>query len=151
MPHLYFAYGSNMRSARLRERVPAARSLGRARLAGFRLAWNKPGRDGSGKANIVLARTEVVWGVLYEFPPGAWAALDSIELDYTRETHDVRAPDGELAAAQLYRWPCEPDLADRAPHDWYQDHLVAGAREHDLPAEVIEALSRARERILAEK
>ena len=74
MSPYYFAYGSNMSRARLQERVPEARSLGRAQLPGFGLRWNKPGRDDSGKANIVPAEAEIVWGVLYDFPSSAWSA-----------------------------------------------------------------------------
>ena len=142
MSHYYFAYGSNMSSARLRERVPEARALGRAQLAGFRLTWNKPGRDGSGKANIVVAEAEIVWGVVYELLPSDWTPLDRIEQGYTRELHEVIDQRGARIRAQLYRWHCQPDLPDRMPHDWYRNHLLEGAREHDLPEDVIEALSR---------
>ena len=144
MHEFYFAYGSNMSSARLLTRVPAARSLGRAQLTGFRLAWNKPGIDGSGKANIVLAAAETVWGVLYHFPRSAWDALDQIERDYTRESHSVIDHKGAAVSTQLYRWHCEPHVADRTPHAWYRDHLVSGAREHQLPIDVIAALARHR-------
>lgn len=144
MREIYFAYGSNMSSARLQERIAAARPLGRAQLAGFRLAWNKPGRDGSGKANIVLAEAEIVWGVLYEFPPSAWRALDRIERDYAREAHWVLDRRDERINAHVYRWHCEPSVPDLTPHDWYRNHLLEGAREHELPQDVIDALSRTR-------
>ena len=71
----YFAYGSNMSSLRLRERIPSARSLGAARLAGWRLAPNKRGRDGSGKANLVVDANSVVWGVLYQLVAADWPRL----------------------------------------------------------------------------
>ena len=164
MDRLYFAYGSNMSSARLGERVPDARALGRALLTGFRLAWNKPGRDGSGKANIVLAESHVVWGVLYEFPSvsssvssssssnssssSSWAVLDGIERDYARETWTVEGLRGERVAAQVYRWRGEPEAPDLAPQAWYRGHLLDGAREHGLPRDVIEALERPLEEIL---
>jgi len=148
MSQLYFAYGSNMSSARLCERVPEARALGRALLSGFRLAWNKPGRDGSGKANIVFSETRVVWGVLYQFPRAGFQVLDEIERDYARETHAVRDLRGEHVAAHVYRWRGEPETPDLAPHDWYRGHLLDGAREHELPRDVIEALERPLEEIL---
>ena len=158
MDRLYFAYGSNMSSARLGERVPDARALGRALLTGFRLAWNKPGRDGSGKANIVLAESHVVWGVLYEFPgssassssnsSSSWAVLDTIERDYARETWTVEDLRGARVAAQVYRWRGEPEAPDLAPQAWYRGHLLDGAREHGLPRDVIEALERPLEEIL---
>jgi gamma-glutamylcyclotransferase len=137
MREFYFAYGSNMSNARLRNRVPAAHSLGRAQLAGFRRTWNKPGRDGSGTANIVVAEAATVWGVLYALPGSAWRSLDGIELDYAREIHSVLDQRGECVGAQLYRWHSKPDAPDRAPHDWYRGHLLEGAREHELPDEVI--------------
>ena len=49
----YFAYGSNMSSRRLRERMPGARAESRAILPCHRLAWHKIGKDGSGKCDIV--------------------------------------------------------------------------------------------------
>ena len=65
---LYFAYGSNMSSERLRARTPSATSLGRARLPGYTLRWHKLGRDGSGKCDIEPSNAPraAVWGVLYE-------------------------------------------------------------------------------------
>ena len=142
MHAFYFAYGSNMSSARLRERVPDAISLGRAQLAGFQLTWNKPGRDGSGKANIVVAEAHILWGVLYRFPASAWPMLDQIEGEYARESHRVLDRQERGVTAQLYRWPGDARAPDLSPHDWYRDHLLAGAREHQLPTDVIRALSR---------
>jgi gamma-glutamylcyclotransferase len=54
---LNFAYGSNMLSARLRERVPSARPAGTACLPGFSLRWHKVSVDGSGKCNVVEVAT----------------------------------------------------------------------------------------------
>ena len=50
MHALYFAYGSNLSSPRLRARVPSARPEGVARLEGQRLALDKPGRDGTARS-----------------------------------------------------------------------------------------------------
>ena len=50
---IYYAYGSNMSSARLVERVPGARTLGPAQLEQWRLLCTKPGADGSGKVNLI--------------------------------------------------------------------------------------------------
>ena len=49
---LYFAYGSNMSSVRLRARVNSAQPLGVARLPGHRLRWHMHSLDGSGKCDI---------------------------------------------------------------------------------------------------
>jgi hypothetical protein len=51
---VYFAYGSNMLTARLRERCPSARPLGLAAAPGYGVAFNKQGMDGSGKATLAM-------------------------------------------------------------------------------------------------
>lgn len=50
---LNFAYGSNMLTARLRERVSSARPVGTACLPGFSLRWHKVSVDRSGKCDVV--------------------------------------------------------------------------------------------------
>jgi hypothetical protein len=64
---LYFAYGSNMRSARLRERVPSARYFATGKIQGYKLAFHKRSKqDGSGKADALLrAMTPMVCGAFY--------------------------------------------------------------------------------------
>ena len=63
-----FAYGSNMFTARLRERVPSAAAIGIGHLPRCILKWHKPGRDGSGKCDIerTAANERAVWGVIFE-------------------------------------------------------------------------------------
>ena len=58
-----FAYGSNMLTARLRERVSSAAAVGIGRLPGHVLKWHKRSRDGSGKCDIESTglNEEVVW------------------------------------------------------------------------------------------
>ena len=48
---LYFAYGSNLSSARMAARVPSARVVARAQLPGHALRFHKVGRDGSAKCD----------------------------------------------------------------------------------------------------
>jgi len=135
---IYFAYGSNMSSLRLRERIPSARSLGAAQLAGWRLAPNKPGRDGTGKANLVADANTLVWGVLYELGPADWPTLDRYEPGYIRISQSL-VESGELTRrAEVYVF--ERPGPDLPMHDWYREHLVEGAREHALPADYVAAL-----------
>jgi hypothetical protein len=51
MTVLYFAYGSNMLTRRLRDpaRAPSARVLATGYVTGRRLVFDKAGQDGSGK------------------------------------------------------------------------------------------------------
>lgn len=135
---IYYAYGSNMSSLRLRERAPGARPLGAARIAGWRVASNKPGADGTGKANLVADAAAEAWGVLYELHPEHWTLLDRLEPGYTRMEHTVIDLTGRAQTAQLYLWT-EP-TPELPMHGWYRDHLLVGAREHDFPQDYIQAL-----------
>ena len=128
---LYFAYGSNMAAMRLAARLGEARPLGRAQLAHFELAWNKPGADGSGKANVCARVGAVTWGVLFALEPREWALLDGFEPGYARESHVVRDAAGHECSAQLYRWRRE--TPNRPPTPEYLALVVAGAREHGIP------------------
>jgi gamma-glutamylcyclotransferase (GGCT)/AIG2-like uncharacterized protein YtfP len=89
---LNFAYGTNMLSARLRQRVPGARLIGAASLRGHALRWHKVATDGSGKCDIMATEPDsVVHGVLYVIPPHEKMHLDRAEgLGYGYEEMDVQ-------------------------------------------------------------
>jgi gamma-glutamylcyclotransferase (GGCT)/AIG2-like uncharacterized protein YtfP len=132
MQTLYFAYGSNLASRRLLGRIPGAQARGRARLAGFRLVADKPGRDGSAKLNIARDPEGVVWGALWELAPADLARLDRYEGGYERCEVLVQADSGPERAIS-YASPLRgaPRGLDRA----YKELVVEGAREHGLPPE----------------
>ncbi len=134
---LYFAYGSNMSSRRLSARVTGARSLGRAHLDGWRLAFNKPGRDGSGKANLLETPAGGTWGVLYEIPTDEWSVLDDFEPGYFR-TRFRLLRDGQNLAAQAYVFADPRGARPTRPSAMYLAHLLEGASEHELPTHHIE-------------
>ena len=139
MSPLYFAYGSNLKATRMRERLPAARSLFPAQLHGSRLAIDKRSSDGSGKANLVIDPSACVWGFLYKIDRDAWQVLDSFEPDYARAEVEVVLRDGRRVFAQTYR------SAHTAPglvaFDWYKRLIVEGALERELPPDYVEILS----------
>jgi hypothetical protein len=137
----YFAYGSNLALSRMRERVPSSTPLGVACLEQYRLTWDKPGADGSGKANITPAGGSVVWGVVYELEPSAWPRLDGYEPGYTRTRIEVTLASGSLSAA-TYLAPGAPYAAP--PLEWYCDLVIQGAREHGLPEAYLRELERIR-------
>lgn len=137
---LYFAYGSNMSSRRLRHRVPSARVLDTAVLAGHRLAWHKKGTDGSGKCDIPAAGDDdVVYGVLYAIDPAHKPRLDRAEgLGVSYEIKHVDlwrlGRDEPATALTYYAIRIDPTYV---PYDWYRDHVLIGAREHGLPGRYI--------------
>ncbi|MDX1626489.1 MAG: gamma-glutamylcyclotransferase family protein [Wenzhouxiangellaceae bacterium] len=142
---LYFAYGSNLMSARLLARCPSARKAGTARLFGHRLAWHKFGCDDTGKCDVVRTGSpvDVVHGVAWRIRHAERPALDfheELDTGYTAETVRIQV-NGRFRHARTYRAiPVDPSLR---PLDWYKRFVVEGAREHALPSHWIAALDRA--------
>jgi gamma-glutamylcyclotransferase (GGCT)/AIG2-like uncharacterized protein YtfP len=138
-----FAYGSNLDAARMVDRVPSAAVVGRASLSGFELRFHKRGwKDGTGKADAFAtgAGDAVVHGVVYEVDESELADLDVHETGYGRRllALSVETADGprDLQAWIYLASPgvIEPGLR---PTGWYLRHVLKGAREHGLPAELI--------------
>lgn len=139
---VYFAYGSNMLTRRLRERTPSARVIGNATLAGHELRWHKVSKDGSAKCDIVPATAAgaCVHGVLFEIDSAEKPALDFAEgigMGYRELRVVVEAASGPIEAWS-YRATNIDHLA--LPYPWYKALVVAGAREHGLPRAYVEAL-----------
>lgn len=133
----YFAYGSNLLRARMRQRVPRAAAAGVACLDGFRLTWDKRGSDRSGKANLRRAAGGRVWGVIYALPDEDWPQLDACETGYERLVVPVRRGGAPLLA-ETY---ASTQLTRVAPFSWYQRLVAEGAREQGLPEEWLRFLA----------
>ena len=139
-----FAFGSNMCSARFRDYGVTPEGEGRAaKLPGYRLAFNKPSRDGSGKATLLPEQDAWVWGVLYTIADADLETLDRGEgPGYARLPLTVRLADCSTTTAWVYLASRPSNDPSLRPYTWYKEFLVAGAREHDLPAEYIANLER---------
>ena len=115
-PVRYFAYGSNMLTDRLRERVPSATAIGIGRLGGHELRWDKrSGHDGSGKcdAEATGRQEDVVWGVVFELDPDEKPALDRAEglgAGYMDKTVQVSTDAGPVTAVMYYAIDKDPSL-----------------------------------------
>lgn len=137
-----FAYGSNMSSTRLRARVPSARVIGRGVLHGHQLVWHKVSIDGSGKCDVITSDTPdaAVHGVVYAIDQSEKATLDHAEglgKGYDERKVVVEVGGAPLVATMYYATRKDPGLK---PYSWYKAHVLAGAREHDLPLAYIAAL-----------
>jgi gamma-glutamylcyclotransferase (GGCT)/AIG2-like uncharacterized protein YtfP len=143
-PALYFSYGSNMSSRRLRARVPSASRVGTGILRQHELRFHKLSSvDGSAKCDAM--RTErsgsKVYGVLYRIAAEDRATLDRIEglgLGYEHETVTIEVDDGgEQQAFCYFATAIDPCLK---PFDWYREHVLHGARENALPEAYVRAI-----------
>jgi cation transport regulator ChaC len=139
---LYFAYGSNLLAARLKERTPSARACGVGVLPWYELRWHKEGNDGSGKCDIVHAPTSTghVQGVVYEIDKHEKPALDAAEslgVGYSEKQLEV-----QLSGRSVHAWAYMAlrTRADVVPFTWYKALVVAGARQSGLDAAYIQAL-----------
>jgi gamma-glutamylcyclotransferase (GGCT)/AIG2-like uncharacterized protein YtfP len=130
---LYFAYGSNMKSERLKKRAPSATSKGIAYLPKKRLVFNKISTDGSGKANIVEDPKSLVWGVLFEIKIQEMDRLDKNEAGYQRMNVNVKT-DKSVNAITYISFGIDEDIL---PFDTYKTLVVEGANEFSLPSEYI--------------
>lgn len=138
MKTLIFAYGSNMKTERMIDRIPSAKPLGRAYIKDKKLVCNKKSKDGSGKANIVNSYNDIVWGVLYEIDTSQLSSLDRFESGYDQISLKVMMEDGSVVKAQAYI--SERITSKPVPFDWYKEYILEGAREHGLPSDYVKIL-----------
>jgi hypothetical protein len=103
----YFAYGSNMLTERLKQRVPNAQPLETACAFGRRLCFHKRSSDLSGKCDIPLTKNDldIVYGVLFDVPESEVPQLDEAEgvgYGYERTSINVVLADNVLVLATVY-------------------------------------------------
>lgn len=139
----YFAYGSNMSSARLQNRVPNAKRVGTGRLTKHDLRFHKKSQDGSGKCDAFHTDDthDQVWGVLFEIDPHEKPELDKAEglgYGYNEKTVTILTDtDEEIQAFTYYALQIASDLK---PYCWYKNHVIIGARESGLPESHIQKI-----------
>lgn len=129
--HLVFTYGSNLDAARMAERCPSATGRRAARLLDHRLVFDKIAldRDGTGYANAVVAKGEVVEGGLYEISRDDLLRLDRFEghpHHYSRRLMAVVEADGERNVAWVYFATPDFRATSLVPRPEYVAHLLAG-------------------------
>ena len=141
---LYFAYGSNMSSARLIQRVPSAVQIDIGLLHSHRIEFHKVGfRDGSAKCDAFATGNaqDFIAGVLYKIVPEQRDLLDMEEglgHGYEVKTVNIKTLSGQnLNAFTYYATKINPALK---PFHWYKHHVVWGAKEHDLPGNYVDRI-----------
>ena len=139
----YFAFGSNLATPRLLQRIPEA-SVGRvATLGEHRLCWRKNDRGQSGKCDIEHTGDpeHAVYGVLYHMTLDEKRVLDGYEcagFGYDYKQIEVTDLDGEIIEAFTY-FAIDIDHSQQ-PFHWYKEHVLRGALEHDFPEHYVESI-----------
>ena len=136
----YFAYGSNMSTARLQARVPSAQRIGVFNLPEYILDFSMHGFDDSAKCNgrKTGKASDALFGVLFSMQ-----AQERKFLDF----HEQLGEGYELIHTSVFdqdnnTHPCFLYTALRLqthllPFDWYHHHVLFGAKEARLPSAVI--------------
>ncbi len=140
----YFAYGSNMLRARLAHRVGAISVVGAGTVSAHEMRFHKRSGDGSGKCNLYFtgSGTDQAHGVVYALRLEQRARLDKFEgRSYRAQTVVVRVGRERLRAL-TYVALSEYLHDDLQPFDWYHAFVIAGARQHGLDANYVEAIAR---------
>jgi len=140
---LYFSYGSNMSTPRIKHRVESATVISVAHLHQHSLRFHKKSVDGSAKCGIAHTKSpnDLVYGVVFEILISDKHILDNYEglgNGYEEKTVSIILPDGKsIAAATYYATHIDVSLK---PYHWYKEHVLRGAREHALPSDYVAAI-----------
>ena len=139
----YFAFGSNLSSPRLLQRIPEAGVGTVAILSHHRLCWRKNDRGQSGKCDIEHTRDpeHLVYGVVYRMTHADKLELDVYEgagYGYGHKTVEVLTLEGDSLEAFTY-YALDIDHSQQ-PYHWYKEHVLRGALEHGLPPHYVEQI-----------
>jgi hypothetical protein len=132
---LYFAYGSNMDGAAMRQRCPGSKPLGPARLARHRLVI-----AAQGYASVVHDPRRSVWGLLWDLALADVSALDRYEDVgnglYTKAMQPVITASG--ARRVLVYLAADPRPGP--PRPGYVEGIIAAAHDLGLPPDYLRDL-----------
>ena len=147
----YFAYGSNMSLAQMRERCPEHERVGIALLPDHALCFprSSPVRL-CGVAGIEERSGSEVWGVVYRLNEKDLTALDRREgCDPARAFHENRYNRHKVTVLlngnRSRPLPCltylaRPEPGEHVPSTDYMGRIIVGAEENNLPADYLKML-----------
>ena len=145
---LYFAYGSNMSRAQMRERCPDHEYLGAAVLKDHALCFPRHSTfRNCGVAGLAETPGADVWGVVNHLHDEDLAALDKREgydpakpyhvNRYNRRTIRVLMDGRNLECLTYF---ARHELGEHVPSADYLATMIAGAEENGLPDAYVSAL-----------
>jgi gamma-glutamylcyclotransferase len=139
---LYFAYGSNMCTGRLRRRISTATFVYIAKLSRHSFRFHKRSTDGSAKGDAFETGNpaDVVWGVIFNINKGQKSILDEAEglgAGYEEKAATVVDQTGQEHRVLLYVADANNIDNTLRPYSWYKRFVVDGGRQHDLPGEYL--------------
>lgn len=140
--YTYFAYGSNMLTERITERLGKVQIVGLGILRNHQLVFNRMGSYlPGGVASVVTRSNSIVLGVIWKIGADQLSVLDKIEdpSAYCRETIKVDLETG--ASLECVTYVSLPQ-GYCPPSEEYLSYLVQGAEEHNFPDKYVRNLKR---------
>ena len=134
--YLYFSYGSNMSSKRIKNRINSANIISSGTLENHKLMFHKISDDGSGKCDAFFTDnpTDNIYGVIYSINEKDLDKLDIFEArghGYEKKPVVIKRFNGNEVKAFTY---CATDIDEGLkPYTWYKYHVLHGAVENNLP------------------
>jgi hypothetical protein len=146
MPRQYFAYGSNMNLAQMKQKCLRPKILGIARLPGYKVEFYGYSAIWDGAQETVIPDLESeVWGVLYEL-----SFSDSEQLDVYEDArfdgagtyfnYPVEVVDSYQTMIDALIYKKNILLEAQLPSTEYLNFIVQGATEQGLPGTYIRLL-----------
>lgn len=134
-----FSYGSNMLSARIKNRVKSFKYFGIGFIEGYTLKFHKSSKDKSGKANAFFTgrKEDCIWGVIGEIDKNDKPILDKFEglgKGYNEKIININLSEKSKIEAITYIADKEFIDEELFPYDWYKEFVFKGAIENSLPA-----------------
>jgi AIG2-like family len=133
---LYFAYGSNMDRAGMRERCPASKPLGIARLPRHRFMIAR-----EGWASVARDARRTVWGVLWDLALADMPALDRYELVASRLYVKMHQPVLSEAGPKRALIYIARSTAPGLPRPGYMEAIIAAGEGAGLPGAYLKELA----------
>jgi len=142
----YLAYGSNLWKKQKVVRTGSIRTGNEspqiARLADYRLAFNKRDKNGEVVANIMAAPGNEVIGIVYRVNDESLKKMDKYERGYDRSIVSVILENKTCIEAFIYIAIAKNVIEEKKPTTEYLNKIINGANEHGLPIEYIEKIQK---------
>ncbi|MBF0266559.1 MAG: gamma-glutamylcyclotransferase [Gammaproteobacteria bacterium] len=132
--HWYIAYGSNMSSQRLIDRVGAVEDTFKGYLQGYQLVFNKAAQNGSVYANIKYTGQGQCPFVAYQLTAEQFDSLDGFEGEpnhYLRTSIEVFAENNNQGhLAYIYLAHPGKIVPEGKPAENYLEYIIDGYKKH---------------------
>lgn len=136
----YFAYGSNMKEARLTGRDVRLQAHKIGYINNYTFRYNKIGIDDTAKGNIISREGHRVWGVFFRVPAEDYLHL---HLTYEKGYRQLEVEGiSNRRPVPAKSFIASPENINEAllPDKGYHETVIQGAREKKLPEDYIRKL-----------